>query len=152
MHVPLGTMSQHRGTFGPYLQKRLDDKGWNMSELARRAEVHQTLVGRWIRGETAPSVDNARSVADALGRPTAEVLVAAGILRDDEVALQQVTNPADLTDDELLAEVGRRMKTGARRPPKAADRASAPDRYAHPSPPSVVTSVRDHREPGRRGS
>lgn len=150
-------MEPSRGTFGAYLQKHMDTKGWNPTDLSRAAREaadpagpkgpDATAIARWIRGEIKPSVENLRLVAIAISRPIAEVLVAAEILRAEEVELQVVAEPERLSDEQLLAEVGRRMKVpSVMRPPTREEIAANPDRFVVVDP-----KKKDHREPsGRR--
>jgi transcriptional regulator with XRE-family HTH domain len=140
-------MDSHRGrTFGDYLRAELDKRDWNATQLATQAGVSQAIVSRWIRNETVPTIDNLRPLAASLNTTLLDLLVAAGILTPDEAGAELVLAQVDrLSDDELLAEVGRRMK-GARPAPKAADREARPKRVV------AVTMDRDHREPGRKRS
>jgi transcriptional regulator with XRE-family HTH domain len=115
------------GDFPAYLRHQLDARDWNQADLARHAEVHPTLVSRWLKGAVEPGIDNCRAIAGALCRPVLEVLVAAGILIEEEArqpldakdAPARRGGPLDvsvLTDDQLVAEVRRRMRVvdGAR--------------------------------------
>lgn len=61
-------------------------RGW-VSELARRLEMSDVTVGRWARGERVPEIDFCRALAKVWGRPTLEVLVAAGYLEPEEANL-----------------------------------------------------------------
>lgn len=48
------------------------ERGWDMTELAHEAKVTQATISRVERGNsTSPST--AKKVADALGRPVAEL-------------------------------------------------------------------------------
>lgn len=97
-------------TFAAYLRGQLDRHQWSAADLNRQSGLSQSLISRWLRGETAPGVDNARILASAFRRPLLEVLVAAGILTDKEARQKVTTARADaLSDDELVAEVRRRM-------------------------------------------
>lgn len=98
-------------SFPDYLQMQLDRKQWTRADLSRASGLDQSLLGRWSRGDVAPAVDSARTFAATIGRPLLEVLVAAGLLTAAE-AKQRADVPPDpavLTDDQLLAEIRRRM-------------------------------------------
>ncbi|GLZ34835.1 hypothetical protein Lesp02_70220 [Lentzea sp. NBRC 105346] len=123
-------MDQDRGTFGPYLKGHMDRKGWNITQLGLEAGVSQAIISRWISGQTTPSVENLRPVAHAIGRPLLEVVVAAGILTPEEAKAKVVHSPAGtLSDEQLLAEVERRIKTGARPAPTLEKVAEQPGRF-----------------------
>ncbi len=42
-----------------------DKKGWNQSELADKSGVSRVMIGKYERGEAAPSIDAAKKSADA---------------------------------------------------------------------------------------
>lgn len=122
-------------SFPDYLQTQLDRHSWTRADLARASGIDASLIGRWIRGEVVPGVPAARAIADAVGRPMLEVLVAAGLLTPEE-AKQRTTappSPAELTDEQLIGEVARRLQEGrgGRGTPKltAEEVAAHPERY-----------------------
>lgn len=105
-------MNTNRGTFKDYLRQQLDRREWTAAELARASGLSESVIGRWLKAATLPSVDNARALAIALGRPMLEVVVAVGMLAPDEIATAVEVGPrlSTLSDEELLAEVARRVK------------------------------------------
>lgn len=110
-------MGDDQQNFRDYLAAQLDRRGWTPADLKRNSTIGQSLISRWLRGETTPSVDNARALSEAIKRPLLEVLVAAGQLRPDEVAAR-VAAPvqvADLSNSELLSEIERRLNAASRR-------------------------------------
>lgn len=70
-----------KAEFGRVLQKRMADKGWNQSELARAAakfmpnkKFERDNVSHYIRGFTLPGVVRLRALAKALGCETTDLL------------------------------------------------------------------------------
>lgn len=59
----------------------------NDAELARRAEVRSSVISRWRSGEQQPGHDNLRKVASALGVPTVNLWVAAGLVGPGDLDL-----------------------------------------------------------------
>jgi transcriptional regulator with XRE-family HTH domain len=77
------------------------------SELGRRSGVDQSLISRWLRDGTQPTVPALRRLAPVLGASVLELLVVAGHLEPDEVDLDrlpaaQPVDEADVVD--LLAD------------------------------------------------
>lgn len=115
--LALPSMGPTRGekpTFGAYLQDLLDRAEWTQADLGRAADIHPTLIGRWIKGQDI-SVPNARAVAAALNRPLLEVLIAAGILTAEEAKASdwEPSDATTLTDDQLAKEILRRLKAAS---------------------------------------
>jgi len=42
-------------------------KGWSQTKLAKTVEASREAIGKYERGEAAPSVDTAKRIADAFG-------------------------------------------------------------------------------------
>ncbi|HEU5475662.1 MAG TPA: helix-turn-helix transcriptional regulator [Actinophytocola sp.] len=140
-------MQPNEGAFGDYLRAQMDQHGWSQAELARHTGVAPSVVSRWLRGETGPSIDNVRTLATATRRPVLEVMVAAALLTAEE-AKQRTSAPPDpgaLSNRELLAEVERRMAGDGARPISAEEQAQQPDRYRPVSVPD-----RGESPPSRR--
>lgn len=53
--------------FGKRLYRLMLAKGWNQSELARRAGLPRDLVSTYIRGASLPTPPSLKKVAEALG-------------------------------------------------------------------------------------
>ena len=53
-------------SFGKKIKELRESKGWNRSELADNIGISHVMVGRYERDETAPSVEVAKKMADAL--------------------------------------------------------------------------------------
>ncbi|OFX03264.1 MAG: hypothetical protein A3E78_12045 [Alphaproteobacteria bacterium RIFCSPHIGHO2_12_FULL_63_12] len=69
-----------RAEFGRKLWRLMTEKGWNQSELARRASkflespMHRTAVSGYIKGHNFPNPLSAYALARALGIETTEML------------------------------------------------------------------------------
>lgn len=121
--------------FGAYLRDIIDrHPDWdNGADLARAANVNQANISRYLNGATRPTIDNARAIARAIGRPLLEVLVEGGALTPGEAGqpVAAKVDPASLSDTDLVAEIVRRFGGGARvvPGPTRAQIAADPDRY-----------------------
>ena len=75
-----------------------DDTGWNYSD-------DRSLVGRWVREGSQPTIDSIRAVCAAFRRDIREGLIAAGRFTAEELKVGTPV-PQDLRsipDDQLLA-------------------------------------------------
>lgn len=117
-----------------YVQRYLDKFGWTPSDLSRQADINRSIISRWKEGAT-PEVETARKVAKAFQRPMPEVLIASGLVTKDELDVSDIAvSPLDqLTDGELLAELGRRMD--------AYKEAAGEGDATHPADRTLVTRV-----------
>lgn len=80
--------------------------------IAEAAQVSEPQVSRWKSGKNRPDAEALVRFARHYKRPPVEAIVAAGYLAVSDItsAIEVVRPLSDLTDDELLAEVLRRMK------------------------------------------
>ena len=94
-----------------YVQKRA--KGESNSRIAQAVGVTPSSVSRW-GGGSMPDPAQAAAFARAYGRPVLEAFVAAGFLTPQEARERPSTPPSidDLTDEELLDEIRKRMLQG----------------------------------------
>lgn len=84
------------------------------AELARATDTNQGAFTRWGAGLVNPSIEMVRRVAKALQLDPLRLMVIAEILEPSEVRQQVIVpDPTLLTDDELIAEVERRIKRRA---------------------------------------
>ncbi|WP_052598403.1 helix-turn-helix domain-containing protein [Aureispira sp. CCB-QB1] len=51
---------------GKIIMNLRKDKGWSQSELAKKTDVSQVMIGKYERGDAIPSFDVAKKIADAL--------------------------------------------------------------------------------------
>ncbi|GAB3472222.1 helix-turn-helix domain-containing protein [Actinophytocola sediminis] len=102
--------------FARWLEDQLAALEENVTDFARRSDIHRSVVARWKSGSHRPDVDNARRLAEATGRPLLEVLVVAEIMTEDEAKLQTAgVDPGALTSEQLLGELSRRLGDTPRR-------------------------------------
>lgn len=73
--------------------------------------MDQTGISRWRHGRNVPRAENVVAFAKSLGLRPIEALVAAGYLthEDADGVIEVHTSLSGFTDDELLAELRRRM-------------------------------------------
>jgi len=67
-------------SFAEWLLNQMKHAGLNQSELARRANVNQTVISRLLNEKAAPSTDTLRALAKVFGLPADQVFREAGIL------------------------------------------------------------------------
>lgn len=80
------------------------------AQLADAAGYDRSNITNWKKGGSSPRPEQVRSTAKALGVEYVEALVAAGILRDDDLGIERVCpDVTGIPDDELFAEAMRRM-------------------------------------------
>ena len=101
--------------FPAYLQDHLNGRDWTRADLARESGIGQSRLSRWMTGEALPGIENARHLANALGRPLLEVLVVARLITKQEARLDDATSgdPRTLADEQLITELRRRLVAGA---------------------------------------
>lgn len=82
-------------------------------DIARAAGVDGSTVSRWKSG-LAPKPENVAAFARSYRRPVLEAFVAAGYLTPEEANEQPTARPSltDLSSDELIHEIARRLKAG----------------------------------------
>lgn len=80
-----------------------------LESVARKVDVSQATVSRWQA--STPKPENVADFARAYGRPVLEAFVAAGFLTADEAKQRPMERHpiTDYSDDELVAEVRRRL-------------------------------------------
>ncbi|OFT58155.1 hypothetical protein HMPREF3159_07985 [Brachybacterium sp. HMSC06H03] len=82
----------------------------SQSELAQAAGIAQSTVSRWGKGEWVPSIDALRSLAQHYGVPLLGLMVAVGLLSFEEAGSPpSPVLPEDFTDEQLIAELRRRL-------------------------------------------
>jgi transcriptional regulator with XRE-family HTH domain len=60
--------------FGRRLHALILEKGWNQSELARRAELGRDAISTYVRGRSFPEPSSLKRIADALGKDPTDLL------------------------------------------------------------------------------
>lgn len=99
-------------TWWEYVQRTAGDE--TQAQIAARIGITGPSVGRWSRGSN-PDPDVAARFAREFGRPVLEAFIAANYLTPEEAGEQPSAVPSltELSHDELLAEVRRRMEGGS---------------------------------------
>ncbi len=82
--------------FGRSLYRRMVEKGWNQSELARRADIPRDSVSKYIRGISTPTEQSLRALATALDTTPEELLPnhVEMAVSQDTLSLEIRTSPA----------------------------------------------------------
>jgi transcriptional regulator with XRE-family HTH domain len=91
-------------TWWEWVERQLDDRAMTPADLGERTGLDRSCFTRWRKGER-PTLDTARLVARAFGMSPLEVMVKAHLISAQEARLN-----TSLTDQQLLAELGRRLK------------------------------------------
>jgi len=86
-------------------------------DVAEAAGVNVSSLSRWVNDKVTPKAEKVVEFARALGRSPIEALIAAGYLEPEEAAgvIEVVRSLNDVSNDELLHEVGKRMSTWSHR-------------------------------------
>lgn len=97
-------------TWWSYVQ-RISEGAPNV-RIAEMTGVSPSSISRWRAGGVDAAT--AASFARGFGRPVLEAFIAAGFLTPDEAGQRPASAPSltELDDDDLLKEVGRRMREG----------------------------------------
>ncbi|MGN6245267.1 MAG: helix-turn-helix domain-containing protein [Motilibacteraceae bacterium] len=87
-------MTEQLPTWPAWLAARMELRGFrSSSELARAAGIPDSVISRWRSGASVPSVVQLRRLQGPLQVPLLTLLVAAGHLTADEVALELPPDP-----------------------------------------------------------
>lgn len=97
-------------TWWEWVERQLEDRAMTPAVLGERTGLDRSCFTRWRKGER-PTLDTARLVARAFGLSPLEVMVKAHLISAEEADLRVLApDPSTLTDQQLLAELGRRLK------------------------------------------
>ncbi len=84
---------------GKYIIDLRKQHSWSQSDLANKTGISQVMVGKYERGEATPSIDVAKSIADAFG-VSLDYLVGEGINASfDKKTVQRLQDIQGLDDD-----------------------------------------------------
>lgn len=72
------TKSRNHRDFGVWLDRQLSRREWSQADLARRLNVQNATVSRWISGVRQPDTESCERIADVLFLDVDEVLAIAG--------------------------------------------------------------------------
>ena len=88
----------------------MDSREWDQATLSKRAHLNPATVSRWFTDDAQPSIKNIRQVAESMGIPVVEAMLAADVLTEEELQVKIVAPDPDLlTDEEVLRQVAKRM-------------------------------------------
>ena len=89
--------------------------GESYNAVAKKAGVQASSIWRQLPDRL--SEKNAVTIARAYGRPAIEPLIIMGLLTDDDIkAIKSQDALRDASDDELMAELGHRIKASSEDP------------------------------------
>ena len=80
-------------SFGDWLRQKIEKRGWDQSELARRTGLAHGQISRFISGSRHPGPNPCIAIADALGLSREEVFRARGWLLSDQKEPQVKLSP-----------------------------------------------------------
>lgn len=141
---------QHDHSSWPYfVADQLAYRGWDNSTLAAKAGVDRSMVGRWISGETKPTIDSIRGVCLAAKVDIREGLIAAGLFTEDELSYHPDPRPdfSKVSDDELLEEMRQRMGRRGKRAEVVETHTDASDGEVHRISTTTATNGATVRSP-----
>lgn len=99
-------------SWGDWVRTQLARRNWSNAEAAKASGLPPSAISQWITSQhQKPSMANLRKLAEALDVPILTALVAAGYITAAEAGEPPtVPGAADLTTQELLDEVKKRMR------------------------------------------
>jgi transcriptional regulator with XRE-family HTH domain len=133
-----------------YIAEQLRQRGWSGADFGRVSGIDRSRINAWRDRGVMPSVQIARQVAEAFEVPVLTVFVAAGFLHPEEIGApaDAPLNLARVSDDALLDEFGRRLRTLRMRAPTPEEVQSDPALVA----PNIAFEVkRAEKEAGHYG-
>ena len=88
--VALAPRHLSKQQFAKRLYRLMLSKGWNQSELARRAGLPRDSVSTYVRGKVMPTPQSAQALAQALGVTPEEIMPnhVQGAIDEDEPSLE----------------------------------------------------------------
>jgi lambda repressor-like predicted transcriptional regulator len=92
------------------IEATLNRQGKTKAWLAQRSKVNRNTINNWGIQPRTPQAGNVLAVADALGIEQDQALRLAGLRTDMPRAERDVPAITEASDEELLAELHRRLK------------------------------------------
>lgn len=84
--MPSTPTTDTNNPFVEWLLQELVRRGWTQAELAKRADVYQSVIGGVTTRQRALGAETARRIARALGVSQHRLFVLAGLIDDEESA------------------------------------------------------------------
>jgi transcriptional regulator with XRE-family HTH domain len=107
----VSTVQRMESQLGNYIVAAREQRGWNQTEFAARANIKRAHLAQIERGKIAlPSGELRRRLAAALGVRHVDILVAAGELTGDEIPQEGVA-PDAFPHDPVKRELVERLAT-----------------------------------------
>lgn len=97
--------------FYELVEATLNKQGKTKSWLAQRSKVNRNTINNWATQPRTPQAGNVLAVADALGIEHERALRLAGLRTEEPRVDNSAPTVAEASDEELLAEVLRRLKS-----------------------------------------
>jgi transcriptional regulator with XRE-family HTH domain len=95
-----------------YLQAEWDARGITQTAFARENRLDNSMFSRWRTGAVPKDIELLRVIADGLGKPLLEILVAARLVRPDEAGVE--AQPAAAPDVDVAIELDARLNDAER--------------------------------------
>jgi transcriptional regulator with XRE-family HTH domain len=86
--MPSIPTTDQQNQFAEWLEAEMTRRGWTQAELARRADVYQSVIGGILSRQRPLSADTARRLSRALGMSQHRLFVIAGLI-DDEKTVEE---------------------------------------------------------------
>jgi len=81
--------------FARKLQKAMLEKGWNQSELARRAGMGRDNISGYMSGKILPGVKKLKMLADALSLPPSSLLDGVVLREEPDTPMLEIAQRDD---------------------------------------------------------
>jgi transcriptional regulator with XRE-family HTH domain len=107
----VSTLQHMESQLGNYIVAAREQRGWNQTEFAARANIKRAHLAQIERGKIAlPNGDLRRRLASALGVRHVDILVAAGELTADEIP-REGTAPEPFPHDATKGQIVEQLAT-----------------------------------------
>lgn len=96
------------------IQQRRKAAGWTQEQLAQKCAVSRQAVSKWEAGQSVPSLDKLRQLANCFGISVDELVQDAPVAETEEAS--QTSSPSLVELDQARANPGSAAMAGLRRP------------------------------------
>lgn len=98
------------GVFAEWLHAQLTLRDWRAVDAAEASGISAQTISAWIEKGTQPEVGDLRLLAAALDLPILDVLVAAGVLTEQEIEASRAHGLPDHLQINVRNDAARRMR------------------------------------------